>query len=177
MQRSPGASHRRAPQAARGPQISENPGKSGQKHPSPTATPACGRPDFQRAMLLVWSAEKTPLRLRSPCNPVWTTPGFVRSPARARIRAGFRALCSGMPRTPPGPEGSNGSGLCRVPRNHPGPFPSFHRETTPVTCCRQGYRGRVAGPSHGRSPATSRATSPGGGQCVTMGSPRRSQPV
>ena len=29
---------------------------------------------------------------------------------------GFRALCSEKLRTPPGPEGSNGSGLCRVPR-------------------------------------------------------------
>lgn len=51
--------------------------------------------------------------------------------ARARIRAGFRALCSGMPRTPPGPEGSNGSGLCRVPRNHPGPFSIFPSRNGP----------------------------------------------
>ncbi len=29
---------------------------------------------------------------------------------------GFRALCSEKLRTPPGPEGSNGSGLCRVPQ-------------------------------------------------------------
>ena len=34
------------------------------KHLSPTATQTRGRPDFQRAMLLVWSAQKTPLCLR-----------------------------------------------------------------------------------------------------------------